>query len=327
MKTPTSCVTVNHSRVNPVFVVGYPRSGTSLMCRLLLDHLGVNFGPKASLSSACIGAWNVTAIFARPPSASAFEDLSEERFFERTTSGSASTSTRRARTRASSAVSCRVRRESGSPEIGGQDASADLPVLRQLFPDAQYLHIVRDGRDAAASMMRTAFGAKTALEAAREWTGAVGRIQRFGRELPPDHFLEVRYEDLIANPAEALRRVARRLPRRRRTQENDRGADYSFRAELLDIGPRARVAAPDRSRRAAASRASLVGWQPWATTSTPRFAGARMGLGKARSGARKVPYRRLRNRQVPGGQLVQLRLRARHANFSLRVLAGHRRLG
>jgi hypothetical protein len=36
-----------HTRFSPVFVLGHSRSGTSLVCRLLLDHLGVNFGTES----------------------------------------------------------------------------------------------------------------------------------------------------------------------------------------------------------------------------------------------------------------------------------------
>ena len=40
-------VLARHTRFSPVFVLGHVRSGTSLMCRLLLDHLGVNFGTES----------------------------------------------------------------------------------------------------------------------------------------------------------------------------------------------------------------------------------------------------------------------------------------
>ena len=42
-----ACTRAEHTRFDPVFVLGHARSGTSLTCRLLLDHLGVNFGTES----------------------------------------------------------------------------------------------------------------------------------------------------------------------------------------------------------------------------------------------------------------------------------------
>ena len=60
---------------------------------------------------------------------------------------------------------------------------------------------MRDGRDVAHSLFKTGFGPKNAYEAALEWTRTLADIARFRRTVPDDAFLQVRYEDLLANPA------------------------------------------------------------------------------------------------------------------------------
>ncbi|HVY08671.1 MAG TPA: sulfotransferase [Mycobacteriales bacterium] len=87
-----------------------------------------------------------------------------------------------------------------------------LPVLALMYPDALYVHVVRDGRDVAASLARTwTGGADPGVEeveaAAREWVEAVGAVRRAAPELR--RFQQVRYEDLIDDPQGVVERLWR----------------------------------------------------------------------------------------------------------------------
>ncbi|HVT66004.1 MAG TPA: sulfotransferase [Mycobacteriales bacterium] len=78
-----------------------------------------------------------------------------------------------------------------------------LPVLAQMYPDALYIHVVRDGRDVAASLAHAwTGGAEPSVDeveaAAREWVEAVGAVRRAAPELPRFH--QIRYEDLLDDP-------------------------------------------------------------------------------------------------------------------------------
>lgn len=46
----------------------------------------------------------------------------------------------------------------------------DLPLLKEWFPNAKFLHVVRDGRDVALSLKRRIWGQKTAYAAAQMWS-------------------------------------------------------------------------------------------------------------------------------------------------------------
>jgi hypothetical protein len=86
-----------------------------------------------------------------------------------------------------------------------------LPVIHALFPDAQFLHVVRDGRDVAHSLFATGFGPKNSYEAAIAWRQTLGEIRRFRDTLPAGAFAEIRYEALVRDPVGTLDGVARFL--------------------------------------------------------------------------------------------------------------------
>lgn len=119
-----------------------------------------------------------------------------------------------------------------------------LELLAGLFPDARFVHIVRDARACAPSMVRlyrreqeqlrrirdtgghgvldgrpyvafprlprlaeyvAAHGADSIETTARLWSDALDEVRRVRDRLPALH--EVRYEDILARPAEAVGRV------------------------------------------------------------------------------------------------------------------------
>jgi hypothetical protein len=86
-----------------------------------------------------------------------------------------------------------------------------LDVLARAFPDASYVHIVRDGRDAALSLLAMTRRPRFNLSRPRgvgdfacAWRREVRAARRFGRAR---RYLELRYEDLVADPEARLREV------------------------------------------------------------------------------------------------------------------------
>ena len=95
----------------------------------------------------------------------------------------------------------------GSGRIWGDKSPSyidDLPLLKQLYPAARVLHIVRDVRDYCLSMHK-AWG-KDMLRAAQRWADGVRKARKDGAALGAD-YLELRYEDLLARTEPELRRV------------------------------------------------------------------------------------------------------------------------
>lgn len=83
-----------------------------------------------------------------------------------------------------------------------------LPELEAFFgEDARFLHLVRDGRDVMTSYMRAVVGEKTAYHIAKQWAEEQRLCVALQQRVPAHQFLSVRYEDILANPEQELRRI------------------------------------------------------------------------------------------------------------------------
>jgi hypothetical protein len=83
----------------------------------------------------------------------------------------------------------------------------NLAVLTRLFPDAQFVQVIRDGRDCVASLKRMPWFHGGVPGAVSAWAQAVDQGRWATRTLGPDSYLEVRYEELVADPPAQLRRL------------------------------------------------------------------------------------------------------------------------
>jgi Sulfotransferase family len=107
--------------------------------------------------------------------------------------------------------------ERGKPRWGDKTPlyMQSLPLLERLFPEARYVHLVRDGRDAALSFLAVPEGIMTtgwghprdAAGFACQWASEVHAGRALGERVGRERYLEVRYEALVAGPEAELRRV------------------------------------------------------------------------------------------------------------------------
>lgn len=92
-----------------------------------------------------------------------------------------------------------------------------LPEIRALFPDARFIHLVRDGRDVALSLRERPWGQYQLRPFPKRllghvsgggqlWLDALSLVGRFKRLYGPK-LLEVRYEDLVREPQAVLSRI------------------------------------------------------------------------------------------------------------------------
>jgi len=103
--------------------------------------------------------------------------------------------------------------------------SVRIEFLKEIFPDAVFIHILRDGRAAAYSIMRSRQGHSGAYwsvkppgwqdllklplvdACALQWKMTVEAILQSAKKLPPEQYMEVKYEEFVARPAEIFEQV------------------------------------------------------------------------------------------------------------------------
>ena len=173
----------NPSEPVPIFVIGSPRSGTTLL-RLILDsHQNISCGEEThflrDLESVVGRNWDLVATYG----------LSREWWIEHLRG-------------LYDAFQTEVLTRVGKSRWAEKDPTytLHLPFIEELFPTAVYVHLLRDGHDVVASF-RDRWGYRSAARAARtEWARYVNAARELGERLPPGRFLELRYEELVTDP-------------------------------------------------------------------------------------------------------------------------------
>jgi hypothetical protein len=79
--------------------------------------------------------------------------------------------------------------------------------LINYFPYARFIHIVRDGRAVASSFFRLEWGPNTPIEAARFWLEKITYGLAAENAIGSERIIRVRYEDLLLNMNETLERI------------------------------------------------------------------------------------------------------------------------
>jgi len=80
-------------------------------------------------------------------------------------------------------------------------------ILLELFPKSKFIHIIRDGRAVAASIMPLDWGPNTIDRTACSWKSRVSHYLSVESSLKNDQMLRVRYEHLIRSPESTLRDI------------------------------------------------------------------------------------------------------------------------
>ncbi|MBY0341036.1 MAG: sulfotransferase [Rhodocyclaceae bacterium] len=75
------------------------------------------------------------------------------------------------------------------------------------FPNAQFIFITRDGRDASADYLESSFGPTNIHAAAYVWKRSQNAVEEWREKLPKDQWLDVSYEALVHDPEGVLRGV------------------------------------------------------------------------------------------------------------------------
>ena len=212
----------------PLFLVGSPRSGTTLLQSMLNRSDGLRFSSETQF---CARTLRRAGIFGPLESDAGFEralrsvlDTAEHNALDADPVRLEAELRAAPRTYHDLFDALLVHVQSRLPDcrrIGEKSPNHLLHVdwLLEKFPDAQVITIVRDGRDVAISQ-REAFD-EPLLSAALRWRHYQRLHRRYAATHPAERYTSVRYEDLVRDPETELRRLCAFL-------------DEPFRVEMLE---------------------------------------------------------------------------------------------
>jgi Sulfotransferase family len=203
---------VNDGRPPAPFVVGVGRSGTTLLRMMLDAHPQLAIPPETQFLPGLLDAADHGARGADLTEAIAtarnWDDfgLDREQLAERI--GEQADAAHALR----SFYGLYAERQ-GKPRWGDKTPKhvTRMPRIAAALEESSFVHLIRDGRDVALSRRRRGMGARKPMaDAAELWRRRIERARAQARRLG-GRYLELRFEDLVADPEPALRSVCDRI--------------------------------------------------------------------------------------------------------------------
>ena len=105
-------------------------------------------------------------------------------------------------------------------------------VINEIFPESKFIHIVRDGRDVASSVLKLDWGPNDIIAAAEWWNNYVNLAKCMGAMIGEERYIEVRYEDLVQDSENELKRICSFL-------------DEEFSTEMLNYYKSSKTSVPN----------------------------------------------------------------------------------
>lgn len=78
--------------------------------------------------------------------------------------------------------------------------------INTIFPTCQFINVIRDGRDVVSSYKQR-WGRFTLFKAISTWNKAIELTYQYQKQLPKERYLEIYYEELVTNPEKVTKEM------------------------------------------------------------------------------------------------------------------------
>jgi len=207
------------TRLPVFFIIGRPRSGTSLLRHLFDAHPDVVIPSECNYILALSRKYGNIEKSGKQTITNLLTDLKQTKSFNTWGLDIESLEKKLYSLKEKSNYSelCRVIHSSYSsihPKnelkiIGDKNpaySSENFSKIFSLFPDAKYIHLVRDCRDQITSLLSAGFKLPSPAFIAIAWKKSITTINKYKQKFP-DHFYTIRYEDFVTEPEEYFKEI------------------------------------------------------------------------------------------------------------------------
>jgi hypothetical protein len=202
------------AKTPPIFVLGFPRSGTTLLSLMLDSHSQIAIPYESNFIVPYFKErYGLRSLASTDERAKLVNDALSEPFVKKWDKAVAPEDVDLAKCldlpSTVDQIYTAYARFSGKTIWGDKTPGYTeyVYVLHKMFRSARYVHIVRDGRDVALSLKDKDWGPDSFIGALREWNRVVGGARQMLFMLPEDRAIEVRFEDLVEEPENQMRRI------------------------------------------------------------------------------------------------------------------------
>lgn len=243
------------SRFEPIFIVGAPRSGTTLLAAIMGRHRRISIPPETQYMLEFMLGKNPN----KPPlygygalvdellGNHSIQDLDINRTelvsrYEVVGPGYAGLF--------QALLECYAKQHS-KMRVGEKSPMHLLyaPIFLKWFPKAKFVCIVRDGRDVVESLMKTPWAANLRIRHSLMWRDFSKLARKYSEEYPQS-FLVIHYEELVCHPELTIKRVCEFIGETfepRQLQESGSSAipdwELAWKAKALEPIDKSRIAA------------------------------------------------------------------------------------
>jgi len=211
-------MTNSDSDSRPIFIVGAPRSGTTMMRYMLCGHPRIFIPPESTFIPRLfrnhpeneMTRRQAVRVLTRMQRYRVFwrdwrdEPLVPDRFVSSLPDLKPATLL--------GGVWSKYARQYGAERWGDKSPInvSYIDLIAEIFPSAKFIHMIRDGRDVALSMKEAYPRRKHFLDAylvARSWKRRILEARASANRLAPGRYYQLRYEDLVAAPEPLLKEI------------------------------------------------------------------------------------------------------------------------
>ncbi len=207
-----------HKEIPFFFIIGRPRSGTTLLRLLIEAHPNVVIPPESPVILSLYKKYDQKKVWQKEDMLELLEDLYSQQYFEAWLIQKEELRERLLKLTGNKTFFEIIREvylayPSMFPKddirlIGDKNPVYALYIRRmhKLYPDAKFIYISRDYRDNYLSLIRVNFEIPLVPLVVFRWKFAYQHFRKLWRK-NPDQFYFLRYEDLATNPEEEVKKV------------------------------------------------------------------------------------------------------------------------